>query len=87
MSATEPHLNENYHVEITEGDNLVSRVEITAFPTPYVARFPFPKDNAIRLFHLARREITGTQTIELWRSTPTLVCCVRATVSKVEVMP
>jgi hypothetical protein len=75
MKNDEMHLNEEYFVEFTKGDN-PSR-PLVRFPklSGNYVRFPFPKDSAIRCFHRARREAESAETVSLWRSTPELHLC------------
>ena len=86
--APEMFVNETYYVEVTRnGDPLQPNIEFRKVVPPYLAQFPFPKDHAIRSFHQTRLSFGPDVTVELWRSTPSLVCCVRQSNGKLSVMP
>ena len=81
--------NENYYIELTANGSMVEpRQYITRVNAPRVPSFPFPKDNAIRRFMQRKRMgLKKGETLELWRDMPELVCCIRATLDKIETMP
>jgi hypothetical protein len=83
----EPYLNESYYVETTrDGSQIEPRQHFSKVGPHYTARFPFPKDDAIRAFHrTARRHVLSGATVELWRETPELVLCADATFSRIGV--
>ncbi len=85
----EPYSNETYYLEVTaDGSQVEPRSYIPRVNSPYVARFPFPKDNAIRRFMQRRAQgLKDGETLELWRETPKLVCCIRATNRSIATMP
>ena len=84
----EMYLNETYYIEVTRnGENITPRVYFHKLTGNFVG-FPYPKDNAIRSFIRGKNDyIRAGATVELWRETPELVCCIRADANRISVMP
>jgi hypothetical protein len=87
----EMFLNETYYVEITKDGDMIEPRQVFAKTPGHCApaRFPFPKDKAIRAFSKAkfRYMLDAGVTVELYRVTPQLILCAESRYGQVNVMP